>query len=76
MKRFERDDLRKKSKDELLRLLREDELTLMKWNVPVERRVDIKPDPDGKGFSYICKHPYKKVRRRIAFIKALLGGNG
>lgn len=66
-KAIEREELRSKSKEELRKLVKEDELQLLKWNKPEERNLGAFATR-GKG------HPYKKIKKRIAFMKMLLAG--
>lgn len=59
-------ELKYKSVDEINQLIMDDELQLFKWNNPVERGIGAFATK-GKG------HPYKMIKRRIAFMKKVVG---
>jgi hypothetical protein len=69
MKLDEKHDLRGRSLEDLRLLLGEAELELLKWNNPQER----------SNTAYTVRgsgkvNPYRKLRKRIAFLKMLIHG--
>lgn len=65
MNRDAKADLRAMSVKELSKLLKDAELQLIKWN-----NVDERYSTAGKGKG----HPYKRLKKKIAFLKVLLAG--
>jgi len=58
--------IKKLDLDGLNREIKERKLTLLKWNSPHERAVEIRKD----GMIY-SKHPYKKIRKELAILNTM-----